>query len=80
MTFATGFGMGLLVLPLAYLCAGLLGGTQAAGIVALALTAGAAAVPPVSGKRIAGVATGLATFVVGGFALLVVMLSGAPLG
>lgn len=80
MAFATGFGLGLLVLPLTFLVAGVLGGGQAGVVVFGALTAGAMMVPPASGARAAGVLAGVVVAVCAGFAFLAILLSGATIG
>ncbi len=83
MAFATGLGLGLLALPLAVLCGSILGGGYVGVLAAfVALVAGAATLPPVSGKRIAGVATGVAIDlgVVAAFAYVVSVLFTAPWG
>lgn len=80
MAFATGFGLGLLALPLAWLCGSVLGGGSAGVLVFVALVAGAATLPPVSGKRIAGLATGIALELAAAIAFVASLLSNARFG
>lgn len=80
MTFATGFGTGLLVLPLTFLCSAMLGGAAPAVVVFAALTAGAMLMPPSGGEPVAGVLSGIVATVVCGFALVSALLAGVTFG
>ncbi len=72
--FTTGFLLGLVIVPLAILFAVLTGPTGGwAAFAALAI--GAATLGPFTPRRLAGVAAGVGTLVVGGFALLYALLS-----
>jgi hypothetical protein len=70
--FTSGLVLGLLVLPLTALFVAFLDGSAAVGFPAfLALTVGAASLPPTSGRRVAGVVTGIALEVAGGAGVVV---------
>jgi hypothetical protein len=79
MRFATGFGIGVLVLPLSFLFANVLGAAPVLLVFGL-LTACAMLIPPVGGERAAGVLAGAVSSVVAGYAALIAILSGARIG
>ncbi len=74
--FLDGFGLGLVVPPLALLFSSVIGGSAVAGWMTFGLcTVGALSLRPVTTARVFGFLTGLVTFAVAGFALLVAVLS-----
>ncbi len=78
--FLAGFGLGLVVPPLAMVFSAVIGGSAVAGWMAFAfLSVGALLLRPVTGERVGGFLTGLATFAAGGLALLMAAMSQSSL-